>query len=411
MTASEEVRRLRPEASITLIGNDEAPYARMALPYLIKKQIDEAGTHIRLSPKHYDNLNIELIEGTVESVDASARKLDISMNGTSQQIDYDKLLIASGGSPLTPPIEGIDLPGVSPCWTLAHARQIMQRARPGADIVLIGAGFISTTIVEGLVTDDGNLTIIEQEDRLIPRMMDGRGSAIIRSWCEKKGVHVITSSRVERISQSENRLVVAITGHDSIEADLVISATGVAPNVGFLQSSGIRLDQGVLVDAYLQSSAVDVYAAGDVAQAPDLLSGGKTVMAIQPVAVEHGRVAAINMVKGNKLAWRGNINMNVLDLLGLVSCSFGLWQGVKDGDNAEVYHPDQHRYMKLQFDHDRLVGASSVGYTEHVGVIQGLIQGRVSLGKWKQKLMDDPTRLMEAWIGSTHGFSKPINPA
>ena len=183
----------------------------------------------------------------------------------------------------------------------------------------------------------------------------------------------------------------------------MISATGVKPNIDFLQGSGIQTELGILVDEYLASSDASIYAAGDVAQAPDLLTNDKTVMAIQPVAAEHGRLAGINMAKGNSLEWRGSINMNVLDMLGLVSCSFGLWEGVEGGDSAEMHQPAQNQYIQLQFNGDRLIGASSVGYTEHIGVFQGMIQGKVELGEWKQKLIDDPTQIMAAWIGSTQG--------
>ena len=174
-------------------------------------------------------------------------------------------------------------------------------------------------------------------------------------------------------------------------------------NIDFLEGSGIATESGVLVDEHLASNFPDIYAAGDVAQAPDFLTDEKTVMAVQPVAVEHGRLAGINMVTGNTLTWLGSVNMNVLDMLGLVSCSFGLWDGVENGASAELYQPDQNQYIKLQFDDDRLVGASSVGYTEHVGVFQGLIQGRVALGEWKDKLIDNPDRIMQAWIASTQG--------
>ena len=111
------------------------------------------------------------------------------------------------------------------------------------------------------------------------------------------------------------------------------------------------------------------------------------------------------MVKGNSLTWQGSINMNVLDMLGLVSCSFGLWDGIENGDSAELYKPAQNKYIKLQFEEDRLIGASSVGFTNHIGVFQGLIMGKVNLGEWKQKLCDDPSQIVEAWIASTQGIN------
>ncbi len=402
VTAAEEIRRKDPGADIVIVGDEPGPpYSRMAIPYLIKKNIQENGTCFRISETHFDDLDIELINTRVDSVDPAGKKLLLS---DGAELDYDKLLVATGGQPLKPPIEGIDLAGVHPCWTLEDARNIIARAVEGSSIVLVGAGFISTTIVEALVDCGANLTIVEMEDRLIPRMMSKGGSDIIRQWCEAKAVVIMTSARVESIAAMGDKLNVVIAGQDSVAADLVISATGVAPNTGFLEGSGIATDAGVLVDEYLTTSDPDIYAAGDVAQAPDFLLDAKTVMAIQPVAVEQGRLAGINMAKGNVLSWRGSINMNVLDTLGLVSCSFGLVEGVDGGDSAQLCQPEHHKFINLQFDDNRLVGASSVGFNEHVGVFRGLIQGKIDLGEWKQKLKQDPGKIMDAWLDSTQGY-------
>lgn len=403
VTAAEELRRLDASAEISMLGDEpEPPYSRMAIPYLIKNTITENGTYMRISEAHFADQKIEVIHAKVSSIKPAEKQVVLS---DSETLEYDKLLIASGGTPLTPPIEGINLPGVHPCWTLENARDIMARAVPESHIVLIGAGFISTTIVEALVERGGTLTIIEMEDRLIPRMMDSKGADIIQKWCQNKGVNILTSARVQSIAQVNHKLAVSFAGHDAIEADLVISATGVKPNTEFLDGVDINVDHGVVVDEYLMSSDPNIYAAGDVAQAPDLLTQEKTVMAIQPVAAEHGKLVAHNMAKGNSLQWRGSINMNVLDMLGLVSCSFGLWEGIEGGDSAELHKPEQNKYIQLQFDEDRLIGASSVGYTEHVGIFQGLIQGKVALGEWKQKLIADPNQVMKAWIGVTQGVA------
>ena len=93
--------------------------------------------------------------------------------------------------------------------------------------------------------------------------------------------------------------------------------------------------------------------------------------------------------------------MNVLDTLGLISCSYGLWMGVDGGEQAELYNPDAFQYISLQFDGDHLVGATSVGKTQHIGVFRGLIESRINLSKWKHRLMADPTAIMEAYLGST----------
>ena len=129
---------------------------------------------------------------------------------------------------------------------------------------------------------------------MVPRMMNDISGNMIKSWCEKS-VH--TSTRAESIEQlGGGKLRVSLSTGQSVDADLVISATGVAPNMGFIADSGLHTDQGILVNDYLQTSDADIYAAGDVCQGKDFNTGEYTVQAIQPTAVEHAKVAASNMV-------------------------------------------------------------------------------------------------------------------
>jgi NAD(P)H-nitrite reductase large subunit len=192
---------------------------------------------------------------------------------------------------------------------------------------------------------------------------------------------------------------VKLSSGEKLEADLVISATGVKPNIGFLENSGVRCLVGVLTDETLQTNVPGIYAAGDCAEAFDKVSGQTIVSAIQPNAAEQARVAALNMV-GRRAELRGVTQINVLDTLGLISASFGNWQGVPGGDHVERTDRAQHRHLSLQFKDDVLVGCNSVGWTEHVGVMRGLVEGQVRLGAWKESLLKDPTRLMEAYLAS-----------
>jgi NAD(P)H-nitrite reductase large subunit len=214
----------------------------------------------------------------------------------------------------------------------------------------------------------------------------------------------MTSVTVKAIEDHADRARARLSNGEIVEADLIITATGVRPNIGFLQDSGIDTDHGILVDHHMQSSREHVYAAGDVAQGRDFSTGNLSVQAIQPTATDHGRIAALNMA-GRPVEHKGSINMNVLDTLGLVSLSFGLWMGVEGGDSSEVYDPDAFRYLNLQFDGDRLVGASCVGHTDHMGALRGLIESCIELGEWKTRLMEDPTHIMEAWIGATQAVA------
>jgi hypothetical protein len=116
-------------------------------------------------------------------------------------------------------------------------------------------------------------------------------------------------------------------------------------------------------------------------------------------AADQARIAASNMV-GRPTRSQGAMAINVLDTFGLISASFGQWQGVASGDHAELVDENSFRYLRLEFDGEVLVGATSLGLTEHVGVIRGLIQSRAKLGRWKAHLMRDPTRLMPAYLFS-----------
>jgi len=155
--------------------------------------------------------------------------------------------------------------------------------------------------------------------------------------------------------------------------------------------------QGVLTDEHLQTNVPGIYAAGDCAEAFDKVSGQTIVSAIQPNAAEQARVAALNML-GQRTGLKGVTQINVLDTLGLISCSFGNWQGVPDGEHVELTDEAQHQHLSLQFAGDRLVGCNAVGWTEHVGVMRGLVEGQIALGEWKDALLKDPTQLSHAYL-------------
>jgi NAD(P)H-nitrite reductase large subunit len=410
VTAAETLKAKHPDAEVKLIGDEpEPPYSRMAIPYLLVGKVDESGTYLRRSGDHYQQRGIDVVQDRVDRVDASGKALQLKSGAT---VAYDRLLIASGSHPNRPPIPGIDLPQVQSCWTLADAREIINRASEGSRVVLMGAGFIGCIVMEALALRGVKLTVVEMGDRMVPRMMNQTAGGMIKRWCESKGVAVHTSAQVTAIEAQRVGLLKKVLGGASegvqvklasgvsIDADLVISATGVKPNVGFLEGTGIEMDQGILVDRNMQSSFPNIYAAGDVAQGRDFSTGEQSVQAIQPTAVEHGRIAALNMA-GDTVDHQGSVSMNVLDTLGLISSSFGLWMGAEGGTQAELLDKAGFRYINLQFQEDRLVGATSIGLTQHVGVLRGLIQSQTRLGVWADRLQKDPTRIMEAYLGST----------
>ena len=468
VTAAETIRKHAPDAEITLVsGEPEPPYSRMAIPYLLEGKIEEHGTYLRQNDGHYDDKGIAYKQGPVTAVDAEAKTLTCADGST---LAFDRMLIATGATPLRPPIDGLDNPGVHTCWTLEDARQILKHASKGDPVVLVGAGFIGCIILEALAKMGVDLTVVEMGDRMVPRMLDETAGNMLRDWCEAKGVKVITGATVASISTSggggaapapaapkaapasnggggekpgffsrlfgggagastqpgfaedpapapaapqgnDGDMVVTLKDGQVLPARLVVVAAGVKSNIGFLEGSGVETDHGVKVDPYHRTNADGIYAAGDVAEGINLSTGHNDMLAIQPVAVEHGYIAALNMC-GIETAHRGSLNMNVLDTLGLISSSFGTWEGVEGGETARFVDKPAGRYIRLEFEGERLIGAQCVGLTEHVGMLRGLIQSDLPLGLWKDRLIESPTRLAEAYVaivqkGPNAGYTGP----
>ena len=393
--AAERIRSLKPNDSITLIGSEDfPPYSRMAIPYLLVGNISEEGTLLRKNADHFSNLNIQLRKARATQVKPQDRLVILD---SGEAISYDRLLIATGSRPIQPPIPGIDLPGVHPCWTLDDARAIQKLAKPGARVLQMGAGFIGCIILEALASQGVKLTVVEMGDRMVPRMMTEKAGGLIKQWVEQKGITVYTKTKVEAISQGSSGLQVNLSNGERIEVDLVISATGVKPNIEFLKDSKLTIHTGITVDDRMQTSDPNIYAAGDVTESTDFCTGKPIINAIQPNAADQAMIAAINMAGGHAQT-RGALQVNVLDTLGLISSSFGQWAGVEGGQYVEHSNPDRFQYIRLEFDQDRLIGATSLGFTEHVGVLRGLIQTRVGLGEWKDRLLEDPTQIMSAYL-------------
>jgi NAD(P)H-nitrite reductase large subunit len=407
VVAAETIRKHAPADEIVLVGAEPGrPYGRMAIPYLLSGKIDEAGTLLRKDPRHFETLRVTEKHARATRVDPAARTVAFDDGSV---VTFDRLLVATGSVPLRPPIPGLDSPGVETCWTLEDARRIAARARPGARIVQMGAGFIGCIIMEALAARGTKLAVVEMGDRMVPRMMGPGAGGMIKRWVEKKGVEVHVSARVDRIAPKDGALEVTVSTGAVLPADLVVSAIGVRPNVSFLEGSGVAIGRGVRGDDHCRTSVPTIYAAGDCAETWDALTGSYVVSAIQPNATEQAACAALNMV-GRDTRLKAVPLINVLDTLGLVSASFGRWEGVPGGHRAEISDDARFRYLHLEFDGDVIVGANAIGLIDHVGVLRGLVEGKIPLGRWKDRLMREPTRLAEAYVATAQrqdGWAQP----
>jgi NAD(P)H-nitrite reductase large subunit len=396
------IRQEERERSEIVLVSAERPYARMVLPYYLGRTIAES--HVfTATPAQLARLGVTAYLGRrAVGLDPRAGKLALD-DGTV--LDYDDLLIATGSSAVRPPVPGADGPGVHSFWTLEHARGVVAEIRPGTRVVMVGAGFIAFTILNAVLALGARLTIVEIAPQILPRMIDRQGAALVEAWLRRHGVEIHTGVTLAAIEQTGGQRRLRFADGATLEADTVIMATGIRTNLEWLEGSGIRVNRGVVVDDHLRSSVPNVYAAGDVAEGRDLVTGQPDVHAIEPTAMEHGRVAGANMA-GRDVAYRGSLLMNIVEVCHLDVASFGRW----DDPGAEVMlaiQPERPAYRKLLWHGDRLTGAMLLGPSEDVwttndvGMLKGLVQTGRRLGAWKEHLRRNPFDVKPAFV-ATH---------
>ena len=405
--AIETIRQFDNGASRITLVCDEPAHSRMALPYWLAGQIPRGHT-LTADDAYYKKLNVEARIGVRATKIAPKAKTVTLSDGSS--IEFDNLLIATGSSPLGLPIPGADLPGVGPLWSLAHTQSVLDSV-DGVDrpkVVMIGSGFIGFIMLNAMYKRGWQLSVVEREAHVLPRMLDSRAARMVESWLGGKDINLHCGTTVQNISESGGKKAVSLANGKSIEADLVIIATGVQPNVDVVAGSGIEseagVDGGIPVNARMQTNIEHVYAGGDVAKGPDLFGDNPAVHAIQPTAVDHGRIAGANMA-GHDVQYPGSLSMNILDVCGLQCASFGNWS-TAGGEAMTISNPDGYIYRNLLWTKDEISGAvfvgraSDMGMLTDVGMVKGIMQTRTPMGVWKSFLAENPFDIRRPYVAT-----------
>jgi len=336
----------------------------------------------------YSRYRIEFVAADrVVSVDPEKGAVRLEKNGS---LAYDRLLIASGARPRELTCPGSRLQGVVYLRTLDQAEEIISRAGKAKNAVALGGGLLGVEMARAFNELGLATRYLIREDRFWPQMLDAVGSSLVEKVLQEKGVILHKEEGIEEIRGENGRVAgVLTTSGTALEADMVGVAIGVVSNIEFLEGSGIETDRGVVVDDHLQSNQPEVYAAGDVAQALDVIHGDHRVVTSYLNARRQGETAGINM-SGGDAALGGVVPYNVIVIYGLPVAGIGLNQP-PDEENYEVLtgdYPRGNEYRRLVFKDGVLVGCTLIGNIGEARAMETLIRMKADLSAYRDRLFE-----------------------
>jgi len=400
IAAIEAIRESDKKGKITVISDEpHFNYSRPLISYLLGKKVPFEMKPYREKDFYKDN-KVKLI------LNKKATKLDLKQKVVvltgKQRIHFDKLLIATGGTPIIPEIKGSNLGGVFTFTKLADVEKIERyiKANKVKGAVIIGGGLIGLKATEALIELGIKVTIVELADRILSATFDKKASSIIEAALEKIGCKLITNNTVVEMKGKNKKACpvrnrrfsngvkeVILKNKESIPTDLVIVAIGVRPNIELVKNTLIKTDRGILVDNFLQTNIKDIYAAGDCCEAKDSLLNKNWPIAIWPVAVRQGKIAGYNMA-GMKKEYQGSFAMNSVELCGIPTISMG--ESCPEGGGYQVLEyleQEKSIYKKIVLKDNKIVGTIFVGDIERAGIYTGLIKDKIDVSSFKEHLL------------------------
>lgn len=389
--AVEAIRERDKTGTITIVSDE--PYPAYSRP-LISGYLAEHYPLERMlfrPADFYDNKRVRAILGKKASqLDPKSHTLELD---SGEVLAWEKVLLATGGKPIVPPLEGIDLQGVFRFTRLDDARAIdeflNQYSQRKVKAVVIGGGLIGISVTEALVKRGVEVSIVEMKDRVLNVILDEEASAFETEILKRSGVKIITGCTVNKINSYLPGFTTsaALSDGRSLPCDMVIVAIGVQPRLELAAGAGLKTNRGIIVDRHMASSTPDVYACGDVAEAHDFVYGENRLTPIWPNAYIGGRVAGFNMA-GVATEYQGGTAMNAMKYFGVNILSAGI---VSPPDDSYEVITEKHDdiYRKVVLKDGRLAGMVFSGDIEKAGIAYNLMKDGVNVDDFKRALVAD----------------------
>lgn len=395
--AAETLRSLDPKAEIIMIAEENLlAYSRCLLPNFLAGTRDE--DDLRIRPRDFYSRNrIQTIFGQrAVAVDVRSREVKLE-DGTA--VPYDKLLIATGASSLLPPVPGVNGENVFGLRHLSDAQGILRACANARKVVIVGGGFVGLEAAYALYGRGLEVTVVEKMPHILPQQFDDLAAGILMRDMQAEGIRFILGKGIREIAApglwsllfGRPGKGVILDDGERLKADVVVIATGTRPNVEVVRGTGMVINRGIPVNEYMETSIPDIYAAGDVAETKDVVTGQMALTPIWPNACVQGRIAAYNMA-GVRRPYGSMVGMqNAVEFREVPAIAMGLTQPPEDQqyEVLQDYQPDRNRYKKLILRYNILVGMILVGTIHQAGVYGALIKKKADLGPFRHLLLRD----------------------
>lgn len=401
INATETIREYDKKNHIILVSSEPYhTYSRPLISYFLAGVIKENEIFYR-DKNFYDLNKVKYVLGE-KAINLNLKEMAVTLEN-KQKINFEVILIATGGTPIIPKINGLNSKGTFTFTTLDDAKKIKKYIEDNnvKSAVVIGAGLIGLKATEGLLANNINVTIVELADRILSSTFDKTASSIIESALNRAAegprCNLITNNTVVEIN-SKNSKVCAVKLKDkkTIKTNMVILAIGVTPNIDLVKNTGIALKRGIIVDKYLQTNIPNIYAAGDVVEALDSINNVNKTIAIWPCASRQGKKAGRNMVAGIsknesiKKEYEGGFPMNSVELCNIPTISVGVTDPKEDSyEILKTYDKKNSIYKKIVLKDNKLIGAIFVGKIENAGIYTGLIKDKIDVSPFKKHLIKE----------------------
>lgn len=386
IAAAETIKKHDKKSSITVVSDEKFPlYSRCLLTYLIAGTIDESKLYFK-DKDFYKKNDIKTYLGK-KALSIDRKKKSVSLEGGTK-ISYDRLLIATGATPKSVDVAGADKKGVYTLRNIGDARAIMKSLDRVKEVAVLGGGLIGLRDAYALSLNGKGVTVVVKSPHVLSQMLDKDAAHIIARLLKKNGIKIMTGVAAKEIMGKESPEEILLDNGEKFKCELVIIGKGVKPNTEIVSSSGIKVEDGIVVDKFLRTSDENIFASGDVAETYDIARDAKRINALWPCAVEQGEIAGLNMA-GEKMLYEGSLSMNSIDFFGLPSISMGITKLKKEERYQIITKIKENTYKKFVLRDNRIVGMVLVGDIRPAGIINRLIRNKIDISNIKDMLLDD----------------------